>query len=134
LYGSGDTHDGYGPNRFLRTAREEHRITLFGNGEEKRDHVYIGDLSRLIGLCLAHRSEGVLNVATGTSTSFSDVARIIAGLYQDEVLIDHQPHNGPITHRHFDIANLIRAFPSFRSTPLQEGLPRSVNAEVVVHG
>ncbi|HKI93560.1 MAG TPA: SDR family oxidoreductase, partial [Gaiellaceae bacterium] len=41
LYGGGDTHNSYGPNRFVRTARGDGRIALFGEGEEQRDHVFV---------------------------------------------------------------------------------------------
>ena len=40
LYGAGDTHNGYGPNRFIRTALAEKRITLFGaGGGDARPHL-----------------------------------------------------------------------------------------------
>jgi len=44
IYGTGDPHNGYGPNRFLRLAKEGKDILLFGEGEEQRDHVFIGDV------------------------------------------------------------------------------------------
>jgi nucleoside-diphosphate-sugar epimerase len=126
LYGAGDTHNGYGPNRFLRTALAEHKITLFGSGEEKRDHVYIKDVNRLIGLCLYHRTVGALNVATGTSTSFFEVAKTIARLFpRDEITIECQPRAAPVTHRHFDVTAMLKAFPSFHCTPLLDGLLES---------
>lgn len=134
LYGSGDTHSGYGPNRFLRTAREEQRITLFGHGEEKRDHLFIEDLSRVIGLCLEFRSEGVLNVATGRSVSFMEVARRVAGLFDQAVSIESTPRKTPITHRHFDTAELLRAFPSFRPTAMEAGLSETAKNTLVLHG
>ena len=122
LYGAGDTHNSYGPNRFLRTATSEGKITLFGNGEEKRDHVYIKDLSRLIGLSLTRRSKGVLNVATGNSTSFFDVAQAIVELCGDQMEIKCLPRQVAITHRRFDIAATLKAFPSFQYTSLREGI------------
>lgn len=128
LYGPGDTHNGYGPNRYLRTAREAGKITLFGDGEEERDHVFIGDLSRLIGLCLKNRGEGTLNVATGTATSFMDVARGVATAVKKEVEIECTPRQVPITHRHFDISATSKAFPSFQFTPLPEGLSETFTA------
>lgn len=134
LYGPGDTHNGYGPNRFLRSAREERRIVLIGQGEEKRDHVFIRDLSRLIGLCLFHRSAGTLDVATGISTSFAEVAQGVAALFEERVAIESRPRVQPVTHRHFDIAALIKAFPPFRFASLQEGLMHSLSAEVMMHG
>ena len=122
LYGANDTHNGYGPNRFMSTARSQQKITLFGNGEEKRDHVYVNDLSRLIGLCLTHRTEGVLNVATGDSVSFFDMAQAVAELSNDRVEVECLPRQMPITHRHFDTAAMLKAFPAFKYTSLQNGL------------
>ena len=47
IYGARDPHGGYGPNRFRRQAAEGGPITLFGEGEEKRDHVAVEDVARL---------------------------------------------------------------------------------------
>ncbi|HEY0322902.1 MAG TPA: NAD(P)-dependent oxidoreductase [Pyrinomonadaceae bacterium] len=126
VYGAADTHNSYGPNRFLRDALKEHKIKLFGQGEEKRDHVYIKDLSSLTSLCLSHRSQGALNVATGNSVSFFELAELIAGLCEGEVEIEGSPRANPITHRHFDIAATLKAFPSFSYTSLQNGLAESM--------
>src|SRR5262249_50614268 len=41
IYGAKDPHNGYGPNRFRRLAAKGEAITLFGEGEEKRDHVLV---------------------------------------------------------------------------------------------
>jgi UDP-glucose 4-epimerase len=122
VYGASDTHNSYGPNRFLRTALKEHKIKLFGQGEEKRDHIYINDLSRLVGLCLLHRSQGVLNVATGHSVSFFELAETIARLCGNRVEIEGAPRANPVTHRHFDINAIHKAFPQFGFTSLDKGL------------
>jgi len=63
VYGPGDTHNAYGPNRFVRSALKNDCIELFGEGEERRSHVFIDDAVRLIGLALSHRSTGTLNIA-----------------------------------------------------------------------
>jgi nucleoside-diphosphate-sugar epimerase len=125
LYGPGDTHNGYGPNRFLRTARADRKIALFGEGAEQRDHVFVKDLARLVVLAVRHRSEGALNVASGISTSFADVAALVAATGEG-VVIEKAPRGpGPVTHRHFDITAHIKAWPSFQYTPLAEGLRQS---------
>lgn len=130
LYGPDDTHNGYGPNRFLRTARQEGKITLFGNGEEKRDHVHVEDLVRLVGLGLLHRTEGTFNVATGESHSFFQVAQIIADNLDRKVDIECLPRQAPITHRHFDISRTRKAFPTFGYTRLETGLTEIIERDV----
>lgn len=126
LYGPGDTHNGYGPNRFARTAVAEHRIALFGGGEERRDHVFIDDVARLIAEVVRRRSEGVLNIATGQSHSFREVAELVVAHTAGDVRIDPSPRANPIVHRHFDVTALITAFPAFRFTTLDDGLARAV--------
>jgi len=125
LYGARDPHNGYGPNRFRRQAEKGEAITLFGEGEERRDHVYIEDLARLAALVILRRSRGVLNVATGISVSFREIAEAVAAQSQKTVPIRGTPRQNPITHRHFDITECLKAFPQFRYTPLCDGLVRA---------
>jgi len=42
-----------------------------------------------------------------------------------DVKIAYLPRKAPITHRHFDVTERFAAFPSFVSTPLDEGLKAS---------
>ena len=122
IYGAEDTHNAYGPNRFLRSALGDRRIPLFGNGEEMRDHIYIEDVSRLLVCCLLHRSAGIINAVTGNAITFRDVATRIAKLVGPDVEIESVPRKGPITHRHFDATERIKAFPSFIPKPFEAGL------------
>ena len=55
IYGPGDNHGGYGPNQFIKLAKFKKAITLFGNGEERRDHVYIDDVVKIICECIRKR-------------------------------------------------------------------------------
>ena len=127
LYGINDTHNSYGPNRFIRLARETQTIRLFGKGEEKRDHVYVKDVAALIGFGLFYKTQGLLNVATGTSTSFIDVARMVAEKLGERVDIEFQTRNSKIKHRHFDISLTHRAFSFFSYRPLSGGLAETIS-------
>jgi nucleoside-diphosphate-sugar epimerase len=124
IYGLADPHNGYGPNRFRRTALEDRMITLFGGGEEQRDHVFIDDVAEIVLRILACRSRGVLNVATGRSVSFREIADQIAGQTGHAIEIRCLPRGNPITHRHFDITAALKSFPTFHYTPVEEGLAR----------
>lgn len=126
IYGPGDTHNAYGPNRFCRDARRERVIRLFGEGEEIRDHVHVGDVATLTRRCLERRTEGVLNVATGRAVSFRTLAGEVRALAGPDVQIRTSPRANPVWHRHFDVTTLARAFPDFRPTPLAEGLAETL--------
>lgn len=128
VYGAGDTHNSYGPNRFVRGAVEQNRIMLFGEGEEQRDHVFIGDLARIINLSLLHRSTGVLNVVSGRSFSFKSVALCVSSILKRNIEIASLPRTSRITHRHFDNTAALKSFPGFEPTSLEDGLRRSIGA------
>jgi nucleoside-diphosphate-sugar epimerase len=88
VYGAGDTHNSYGPNRFIRTALGEGNIRLFGEGEEQRDHIYVRDVAEILKLCVLQRSTGVLNAASGRAVSFGDVARMVISAAGRDVKLD----------------------------------------------
>jgi len=126
IYGPADPHGGYGPNRFRRQADKGEPITIFGEGEELRDHVLVDDVAALAILMLTHRSRGALNAVTGVSTSFHDVARMVARLHGGTVKSVPRPGPRPhLLHRFFDITNCHKAFPGFRVTSLAEGLAQA---------
>jgi nucleoside-diphosphate-sugar epimerase len=130
VYGVDDTHNAYGPNRFRRMAQKEGKITLFGGGEETRDHIHVDDVAALAVRCLLRRSIGILNVATGRSVSFKALAQLAAAQFGRSIEIVETARANPITHRHYDITNLIRAFPDFRFIALEEGVAR-VHREMI---
>lgn len=113
LYGLEDPHNGYGPNRSRRLIEDNKNIVLFGKGEEKRDHVFIEDVAGIVSLVVQHRSEGILNVATGESLSFREIAERLVEQAGNTVEIQDTPRQNPITHRYFDIAAQQKAFPHF---------------------
>lgn len=128
IYGAADPHNGYGPNRFRRLAARGEDIVLFGEGEERRDHVLVDDVAEIVRLVLTHRSAGVLNVATGTVTSFRHAAELAVAQVPVPPAIRGTPRVGSMPHggyRPFDISACAKAFPAFRYTPLAEGMARA---------
>jgi UDP-glucose 4-epimerase len=127
IYGARDPHSGYGPNRFRCQAAKGEPITIFGEGEEKRDHIAVEDVARLACLILFHRSTGALNAVTGVATSFHDIAHIVANQFAPRAVVKSVPRPGPrqhLLHRFFDVTDCYRAFPDFHFEPLDQGLAR----------
>jgi len=130
LYGAGDPHNGYGPNRFRRLAAKGQEIVLFGEGEERRDHVFIDDVAELVVRALYRRSQGTLNLATGVAYSFRSIAEKVVALSGRRVAIRATPRNGPMPHdgyRAFEITECKESFPDFRYTSLEDGLASAGN-------
>ncbi len=122
VYGLGDTHASYGPNRFFKTVKQSKRIDLFGGGEELRDHIHVKDVAIITKLCSSMKTIGLLNIATGRSTTFKEVALLVANQFQKKADIIESPRVNSITYRHYDITNLIKAFPKLVLTKIEDGI------------
>lgn len=126
VYGYDDTHNSYGPNRFIKNALLDKKITLGGNGEETRDHIFIDDLIKITTSCIKFKTIGFLNAATGFSISFMDLAKIIKKNIP-EVNIITTERNNPITYRKFDINNFSSCFSNFSFTDLDSSISSYVS-------
>lgn len=116
IFGKGDPHNGYGPNRFVRLAAEGKNIELFGNGEEQRDHVWIEDVAGIITRVIQGRGTGVLNIASGSVVSFRAIAEKAVDIAKSKSQIMANPRKGPMPHnglRPFDISAAGKVFPDF---------------------
>lgn len=127
VYGAADPHNGYGPNRFRRLAAKGEDIALFGEGEERRDHVLVDDVAEIALRVLLHRSSGVLNVASGEVHSFRAIAEQAALLSGRGSRIRGTTRSGPMPHngyRPFDVSATKAAFPDFAYVLFDEGQRR----------
>ena len=108
IYGKDDPHDGYGPNKFLRQVVNSIDVSLFGNGEEQRDHVHVKDVVETIFYCLQNNFRGSLNVTSGKVISFMNIAKECIKKNK-KVKIKLLSRSGPMPHggyRKFNIRKL----------------------------
>lgn len=97
IYGEDDPHNGYGPNSFIRAAHANRKIELFGNGEEQRDHIFVGDVAKLAVAMIERKTNHAVNAVTGKTISFMEIAELIQKSGQG-VEIHKKPRSGPMPH------------------------------------
>jgi len=132
VYGVNDPHNGYGPNRFRRLAAEGKEIVLFGEGEERRDHVHVDDVAALVKEIVFRRSSGTVNAVSGEVASFREIAELTASQFTPGVIIRGTPRSGPMPHNGYrPLSNraALEAFPGLRFKGWREGI-KAVNAEM----
>lgn len=127
IFGPGDTHGQYGPNLFAREARRQKRIVLFGDGEELRDHIFIDDAIDALVALIDARHAGVVNLISGVTRSFAEVAEAIRALEPD-VAIEHALRRTPVVHKRFGPGALARALPELRPRPFADALRATLGA------
>ena len=127
VYGLNDPHNGYGPNRFRRLASSSEDIILFGEGEERRDHVDVEDIAELVSRIIFRKSTGVINAVSGDVVSFRELADFIVSDFNSVASVKGSfrsglmPHNG---YRAFDTKAISEAFPGFRFKTWKQGISR----------
>jgi UDP-glucose 4-epimerase len=130
VYGAGDTHNSYGPNRFISQIHNERKVSLFGEGDDIRDHVYVDDAAAaIVGLAVSDAT-GVFNIASGESRSFGSVLEQLQALAPIEFEVVNLPKSGGTSRRDFDISRLRAALPDLTLTPFEEGLRRTVETRL----
>jgi nucleoside-diphosphate-sugar epimerase len=74
-------HNGYGiVNWFIRLALDGKPLTIYGDGRQIRDYVFVEDVAHaLLALAAASDTAGrVFNLGSGVGTAFGDMTRTIA--------------------------------------------------------
>lgn len=130
VYGPGDTHNSYGPNRFISQIQADGKLTMFGEGDDLRDHVYLDDVAAAIVGLAATDATGVFNIASGESRTFGSVAEQLQALSPVPFELVKLPKSGGASRRDFDISRLRAALPGLTLTPFADGLRQTVAARL----
>ena len=110
---------------FFRDLVQNGNVTIFGDGRQTRDFIFVDDVVRANILAAEKKdAEGaVLNIATGKGTGVNTLAKVIAGLSERPLVVKKAPpREGDITYSYADIS-WAKKFLGFRpATTLSAGL------------
>jgi UDP-glucose 4-epimerase len=130
VYGPGDTHNSYGPNRFITQIQNDRKVSLFGEGDDIRDHVFVDDVATAIVGLAGSDGTGIFNMASGESRTFGSIVEQLRALSPIEFEVANLPKSGGTSRREFDISRLREALPDLTLTPFEEGLKKTVAARL----
>jgi len=127
----------YGPNQdpnsqyaaavpiFSRAIEKGDPPTVFGDGEQTRDFVFVGDVARANALALeADFLEGeVVNIASGNSVTVNELLRTMNKISRSELKADYTaPRPGDIRHSQADITRATSLLGYEPTISLESGL------------
>ena len=107
---------------FMDRLRAGDGVTIFGDGEQERDFVYVGDVVRAV-LAAAGRDAGTVNVGTGVATSVNglfEACRSVAGVDVEAEYAPARP--GDVLRSVVDVSLAAQALGWRPEVPLAEGL------------
>lgn len=126
-----------GMNRFIARVAAGEPIQVYGDGEQIRDFTYVSDVvaATIAAALLDVVTPTVLNIAGGSSTTVSNVLRLIGEHVGAEVLIEHveeQPGDVRVTGGVIDRATRMLGWRP--TVTLEEGLKRQVAHQLATIG
>ena len=113
---------------FLDRAAQRQPLTIFGDGTQSRDFVYVGDVVEAIYAALfADDVTGTaINVGTGRATTVNDLANeSLAAMSVEAEVLHEAPRPGEIKHSRARVQRARELLGFEASTPLLEGLTRT---------
>ncbi|AEJ61887.1 NAD-dependent epimerase/dehydratase [Spirochaeta thermophila DSM 6578] len=109
---------------FISRALKGDPLTIFGDGEQTRDFIYVKDLVAYL-IALAEEGEGLYNIGYGTYITINQLARTIISLCGTEASIVYtNPRPGDVRYSYADVDRITSL-----SVPLigfEEGLQRTI--------
>jgi UDP-glucose 4-epimerase len=115
---------------FCESILEGRPISIFGDGSQTRDFVFVSDVVTALMLAMKQTSPRpcVFNVCTGRSTSVLDLARLIAQLCESSPEMHfYAPRRGEIIHSLGDCSVIRRRFDLPEAVPLSAGMEKTIS-------
>jgi UDP-glucose 4-epimerase len=117
--------------RFIERSLAGEPVTIYGDGEQSRDFVSVGDVVRACLLAAEGPSEawgGAFNVATGERRTVNELASTIAGIVGPGLPepIHEEPRAGDVRESHADVIEADRSLGFVAEVGFELGLRRTV--------
>jgi UDP-glucose 4-epimerase len=105
-------------------------LTIFGDGQQTRDFVFVGDVSRIVAeACLSDRGSGaVVNIGTGHETTVVELAAAIKEICGSPSPVEHAPPRaGEIVRSVAEVERASEIFGFRAEVPLAVGLQQTIS-------
>ncbi|MDF5753495.1 NAD-dependent epimerase/dehydratase family protein [Spongiactinospora sp. TRM90649] len=108
---------------FCGQILREQRPTVYGDGRQTRDYVYVGDIVEAFLAAIEHGGPGVWNIGTGTPATVLDVLEVIgriAGRTPEPLFA--RPRAGELLHSALEVSRATAELKWRTRTSLDEGI------------
>jgi len=116
---------------FIDRVAQEKPISIYGDGEQTRDYIYVEDVARANVAAIHRGNQEVFNIGTGVKTSINQLVELLVQITGKPIVKDYKAErSGDIKESSFDhrkAQTMLRWEPK---TALLEGLRKTYEAKV----
>lgn len=132
VYGPRQLYNQYSAviTQFIDRINDNQQPIIFGDGEQVRDFIYVGDVVEYISKAIDSDIQDTINIGTGTETTINQLAQLIAKISNKSNITPlYQPaKEGDIRYSNADISKAIKTLEYIPKIALEEGLKKTIDA------
>ena len=116
--------------KFIDKIKQKSPLTIYGDGSQTRDFVYVEDVANAVLLALENRESdgGVFNIGTGKATTVQALAETMLSLTRENVAITNFPERvGDIKDSYANIHHAVNQLGYQPAFSLRDGLKALLN-------
>ncbi len=130
IYGEGqNTAKGLGViNTFLENILTNNSITVFGNGEQVRNYIYIKDVVQILSCSIQNNisNSNIYNLASDDNLCINDLIALIQNHISKDFTVHYNDSRGSDNpHIYLDNSKIKHTFPDIEFTPIEKGMQQS---------
>lgn len=130
LYGPGQNPAyGYAIHRFVKQIKAGRHLSIFGDGKQTRDFLYIDDFIDILeGMITIPGHSSPIDIGTGKETRIKDLARLLGKILGKDVVLKFLPPRQEPYRSKADVKQLEKiGIDTSRFTSLEDGLRKTLN-------
>src|SRR5947208_172054 len=116
--------------KFAAAVAANRPIEIYGDGEQTRDFLYVGDIAEGLELAGEKPVNGqVINLGSGEALTVNDVVRILSEIADRPIRVARKPARpGDILHSRADVTRAKETLGFVARTSVREGLEKTLQA------
>ena len=113
---------------FSQAMLDGRQVTIFGDGNDERDYIYISDFVKGVTAIARSGLTGPYNIGSGYGVSVNDIHRHLASLLETDTPANYgPPRTGDIAKIWLDVSNAERDLGWRATTSFEDGLRKTVD-------
>jgi len=123
IYGPHSSHKKSVIAAFIKSALRKHPLVVYGDGTQRRDYLYVGDLVMALQTAIEDDFVGTFQLGSGKPTSLHELIAILNSVAGEQLAVRFEPpRRGEVHSTWCDISKASREFGFAAPTTLETGI------------
>ena len=115
---------------FVDRISQGESLSIYGDGKQTRDFIYVRDVARAIVAALTSQLSGACNIATGRQITLLDLIEVLSEITGNQCEVSFKPaRDGDIRHSLANVERMNQVLGISTETSIEQGLTQLIFAQ-----